>query len=95
MDAKIALAAKDLISNSQNEIKSSKQKVQELQNSMKKEKNINQMLRTEPDVYKSRLEELQANINKYCAEKKKRQNSKRELEEFKKLTKVKIRAGKN
>ena len=41
MDAKIALAAKDLISNSQNEIKSSKQKVQELQNSVKKEKDVN------------------------------------------------------
>ena len=94
MDAKIALAAKDLISNSQNEIKSSKQKVQELQNSVKKEKNVNRMLGTEPDVYKSRLEELQAYKNKYCAEKKKRQNLERELRISKKNpTNLKIRVG--
>ena len=83
MDAKIASAAKDLISNSQNEIKSSKQRVQELQNSMKKEKNINQMLRTEPDVYKSRLEELKANIKQVLCREKEETKFKRELEEFK------------
>ena len=77
MDAKIALAAKDLISKSQNEIKSLKQKVQELQNSVKKEKNVNRMLGTDLDVYKSRLEELQAYKNKYCEEKKETKFKKR------------------
>merc|ERR1712126_533105 len=87
LDTKIALAEKDLISNSHNEIKSLKQKVEELQNSVEKEKNVNRIVESERDKFKCRLEELRVYRDKYDAEKRRRQDLEREFDVYKKSNK--------